>query len=344
QKIKLNVQAELAKSANYTCVQTIERIYYGEKHACVANAPHGKPKEFMRDRLRLDVAVSEGKEIFSLHGENRFASGGISSVISNGPRTSGQFVGFLRNIFFMPGVQFTFKGSSQANGKLVYSFDYVVQLLRSNYYLEGRRGKSIIPFHGGFSADAANFKLVHLNVVADQVPQNSGICSAETDVDYQLVDISGQQSLLPSTFVLKMESEGDLYTVNRNQYAQCREFRGESTLHFTSVEPAESAVVSHVVDDPLPAGLTLKASLDSQIDDKNSYVGDAIQATLIEPLPVPGSKTIIPKGATLHGVISKMEQHSGSGLTYWLISVKFERLNSGDDSYLLSAWPLPPDY
>jgi hypothetical protein len=297
----------------------------------------------MRDRLRLDVAVSEGKEIFSWHGENRFVSGGISSVIDNGPRTSGQFVGFLRNIFLAPGVQFKFTGASQQNGKPVYIFDYLVQVLRSNYYLEGRQGGSIIPFHGSFSADAATFELVHLSIIADQVPPASGICSAETDLDYQLVNIGNQQSLLPSAFVLKMASEGDLYTVNRNEYTQCREFRGESTLHFTVVDPATPAIAHHIVDEPLPAGLTLKASLDAPIDDKNSYIGDAVRATLEEPLAAPDKK-LIPKGATLHGVISKMERHSGNGLAYWLVSVKFERLNAGEDSYLLNAWPLPANY
>jgi hypothetical protein len=149
--------------------------------------------------------------------------------------------------------------------------------------------------------------------------------------------------LLPSSFVLKLQSDPDVYTVNRNEYTQCREFRGESTLRFTPVEPPTSVVTHHAVDQPLPAGLTLRASLESAIDDKNSYVGDAVEATLAEPLSVPGTKAVIPKGATLHGVISEMEEHS-EALQYWLFGIKFERLNSGQDSYILNAWPLPAGY
>ncbi len=338
--VKLNVRAELAKSGNYTCVQTIERTYYEQKHACLADVRPAKPKEFMRDRLRLDVAVSREDEIFSWHGESRFTSSDISAVIPTGPRTSGQFVGFLRNIFLNPGVQFTFRGPSQINGKPVYTFDYLVQVLRSTYFLKGRQDSSIIPYHGDFSVDASSFELVHLHITADQIPITSGICSAETDVDYQLVNISGQQSLLPSSFVLKMDSDNDMYTVNRNEYTQCREFRGESTLHFTVVNPAEPIVTRRVVDQQLPPGLTLKASIDNSIDDKDSYMGDAVVATLADPLSVPGTKTVIPKGATLHGVISEMEQHT-EGLAYWLFAVKFERLVTGEDSYVLNAWPAP---
>jgi hypothetical protein len=343
QHVKLNVDAELAMASNYTCVQTIERTYFMQKRACVQDAPHGKPKEFMRDRLRLDIAVSRGREIFSWHGENRFSSGDVSAVIRNGPRTSGQFVGFLRNIFLSPGVQFTFKGASREGGRPVYVFGYVVQLLRSTYYLKGRGDASLIPYHGSFSVDPASFELVRLSIIADEIPTSSGICSAETDLDYQIVSISSRQSLLPSSFVLKVQSDPDLYTVNSNEYTQCREFRGESTLHFTPVGPTSSETIPRAIDQPLPAGLTLKASLENVIDDKNSYAGDPVEASLVEPLSVPGMNKLIPKGAMLHGVISEMEQHSET-LDYWLFGIKFERLNSGQDSYILNAWPLPADY
>lgn len=341
--VKVNVKAELALASNYTCALTIERNYFIQKQACVASAPHGKPQEIMRDRLRLDVAVSEGREIFSWHGETRFTSSNVSDVIRNGPRTSGQFVGFLRNIFLNAGVQFTFKGASRENGKPVYAYDYVVSLPYSTYFLKGRAGGAIIPFHGSFSVDASSLELIRLSIIGDAIAASSGICSAETDLDYQLVRISGQQSLLPSSFVMKVQSDPDVYTVNRNQYTQCREFRGESTLLFTPATAAAPVTTHAVVDQALPAGITLKASLDNMVDDKNSYMGDAVEASLAEPVPLPGTNKTIPAGATLHGVISQMEEHL-EGLEYWLVGIKFERLNSGQDSYVLNAWPLPGGY
>ncbi|MBV8897489.1 MAG: hypothetical protein JO051_13335 [Acidobacteriaceae bacterium] len=343
QHVKANVEAELALASNYTCALTIERNYLTQKQACVAGAQHGKPQEYMRDRLRLDVAVSEGREIFSWHGESHFTSSNVSDVIRNGPRTSGQFVGFLRNIFLNSGVQFTFKGASREKGRATYSYDYVVQQSRSTYFLKGRAGGSIVPFHGTFSVEASTLELVRLTIIGDDIPASSGICSAETDLDYQLVRISSRQALLPSSFVLKIQSDPDVYTVNRNEYTQCREFRGESTLLFTPENSAAPVETHAVVDQPLPAGLTLKASLDNPIDDKISYMGDAVDATLAEPLTVPGSNKTIPAGAALHGVISQMEEHV-EGLEYWLFGIKFERLNSGQDSYVLNAWPLPAGY
>lgn len=336
--LKVNVKEQLALAANYTCVETIERTYYQERHACV-DGGHSKREEFMRDRLRLDVAVSQGTEIFSWHGEDRFTSSDISKIIHNGPQTSGQFVGFLRNIFQTPGVQFNFNGSSQLNGRTVYNFGYVVQLLRSNYFVKGREEGTVLPYHGDFSVDAETFDLVRLDIIADQVPLSSGICGAETDIEYQLVNISGRQDLLPASFELKMRANNDLYTVTHTDYQQCREFRGESTLHFTAIDPGTAVAKKRVIDEPLPAGMTFRAKLNTDIDDRTAYMGDAVEATLDETLRLPGTNTIIPKGATLHGVISKVEQHSEL-MPYWLFSIKFERMNAGEDSYILNASPL----
>ncbi len=58
----------------------------------------------MHDRLRLDVAVSEGNEIFSWHGGSKFSSAGVNGVVKSGPISSGSFVGYLRNILFTQGV------------------------------------------------------------------------------------------------------------------------------------------------------------------------------------------------------------------------------------------------
>lgn len=341
--VKLNVRAQLAMYANYTCVQTIERTYYSERHACLPNEPRGKLHAYMRDRLRLDVAVSRGREIYSFHGESKFTSSNINSVIPNGPRTSGQFTGFLQNIFTMPGVLFTFKGSTHIDGAPAYQFDYVVQLLRSTFVMEGQNYRSIVPFHGSFAVNADTFELVRLNVIADDIPLGTGMCTAETDLEYQIVSISGRQSLLPASYVMKIANAQDVYTVNSNKYTECREFRGESTLHFTVIDPGTSVAAHHVVDEVLPAGLILQATVEGQIDDKDSYEGDPIDATLVQPVAVPGSKTVLPKGAKLHGVISKLEQHS-QGLEYWLLAIKFEHLETAGDTYLLNASPLPPNY
>lgn len=101
-----NVARQLSAVSNYTCVLTVHRNLYFEprrSNAGCAAADRLTETLFMQDRLRLDVAVSEGNEIFSWHGGTKFSSAGVSEVVKSGPISSGSFVGYLHNILFTAG-------------------------------------------------------------------------------------------------------------------------------------------------------------------------------------------------------------------------------------------------
>ncbi len=104
----------------------------------------------IHDRLRLDIAVSEGREIYSWHGENRFSSSTIAEVVGNGPISSGNFVGFLHNIFLVEGIQFKYSGASDVQGVTTFRFQYVVPVDRSGYHVKATRTSKVVPFHGSF--------------------------------------------------------------------------------------------------------------------------------------------------------------------------------------------------
>jgi hypothetical protein len=69
QRIRANVGQQVSRVANYTCVESVDRSYFFDSFNRIsgcANYRKAPPKQlYMRDRLRLDVAVSEGREIFS---------------------------------------------------------------------------------------------------------------------------------------------------------------------------------------------------------------------------------------------------------------------------------------
>lgn len=347
-RVRQVIAAQIKKSANYTCVQTVDRAYFAEAGPPLPRCSDGPKKTdrkpIMHDRLRLDVAVSEGNEIYSWHGENKFSSSMISDVVGNGPISSGNFIGFLHNIFLVGGIQFKYSGRFELDGATKFRFDYVVPLAISGYHVQAKHGSSIVPFHGSFIINAADYQLSRLQVIADSIPPDTRICSAETDVSYQMVNISGSPSLVPAVFVLRMNDDTRLYTVNRNEYSQCREFRGESTLRFDlSNEPVESATASERnLDEWLPAGLTLRVGLRTPIDDRTSYTGDAVEGILLGPLQEPDTQRIIPKGAVLHGVITLLE-HRQEPWKHHLLSVRFDRLTYGKNSFLLSAVPKTPE-
>ena len=247
-RVRDNVIHQVAKSTNYTCVQTVNRtLFRGARDLLTGCAYESKLPErtqIMHDRLRLDVAVSQGKEIFAWHGETKFSgSSTIDDVVQRGTVSSGEFIGFLENIFGRGGIRFEYSGSAVVNGLQMYSFNYTVPLSSSGYHVGTRRGKPAIPFHGSFSVRGSDFQLASLNVIGDDIPENSRICSAETEMKYQIAKISGQDALIPSLFILKLDDVNHLYTVSRNEYSQCHAFGAESTLRFDVGDSTGSAVI-----------------------------------------------------------------------------------------------------
>lgn len=341
--VREKVAREITKSANYTCVQTIDRSYYRTAKpvsaGCAIAVSEQARKEMMHDRLRLDVAVSEGREIYSWHGESKFSTSSVGDVVQTGPISSGGFVGFLQNIFITPGVLFSYSGRAVVNGVPIQTFQYTVPLSKTGYHIQAKHGKPVVPFHGSFSANANNFQLTSLELIIDDIPEDSNICSADSETHYQVANISGKDSLIPELFLLRMEDDVHVYTISRNEYSQCREFGSESKLHFDVKESAaEAGSGNQAAAEPLPAGMTLRIGLRSRIDDRTSYTGDPVEGILLDGVKIPGTERSIEKNALLHGVITKLEYYYEPDKHY-LIRVQFDRLTSGRDQYVLSAWP-----
>ncbi len=123
--IKQNILGQISKTANYTCVETLDRAYYrdpGFELALHGPAAIIKPaNELLTDRLRLDVGVSEGQEIYSWHGlSTLFSSAEVADVVRTGPISSGQFIGYLRNIFLSRGIAFSLRSIQRLGWVSVY--------------------------------------------------------------------------------------------------------------------------------------------------------------------------------------------------------------------------------
>ena len=340
-RARRNVATQLARSANYTCVEKIDREYYSEKRdllvGCAYESQTPQRREIMHDRLHMDLAVSEGGEIYGWHGEPKLSSSPIVQMVQSGPVSSGSFVGYLRNIFLVPGTEFTYRGEGELAGLKIYKFDYHIPLASSGFMLQGRGKASRVPFHGSFTISAASDQLTTLQVAADGIPADSQLCSAETEITYQMVNISGTNSLIPATFILRVADENHIYTVSRSEYSQCREFRGESTLRFDADEGApEPPPEQRGAEEWLPAGIPLRVRLETPIDDRTSYTGDAVEGVLQDTVRIPGTATTIPKGAVLRGIITNLVLHD-EPWRHYRISIQFERLTYGNHSLLLKA-------
>ncbi len=337
--VKQNILEQISKTANYTCVETLDRAYYRDTGFELATHGPGAivtaDNELLHDRLRLDVGVSEGKEIYSWHGSNLFSSSEVAEVVQTGPISSGQFIGYLRNIFLMPGVGFTYQPSGEIDG---YRFTYDVGPLVTRYQMYKTGGGWIVaPFRGSFMVHKSNLQLATLEVAPYNVPFNSSIQSARTEVRYQLAQLSGRDALIPASFVLQLEDESHIFTVSRGDYSDCHEFRAESTLRFEISDTPQSApgAASPPTSEPvLPAGLHLHIALTSGIDDESAYTGDSVKGVLLEP--VRNGPEVIPRGAVVSGVLTQLETRFRPQ-KFCRVRIEFRRLDFGNHRYRMRA-------
>jgi hypothetical protein len=340
EQIRQNVAKQITRSANYTCVETLERSYLHPQTflpgGCTARQLFPL-QEFMHDRLRLNLAVSKSGEIFSWYGESKFTAGKIDKLVQGGPISSGSFVGFLGNIFVRPGVAFTYRGQSKEHGVKVVRFDYSVPQDRSQFNARGNNGKSaVVAFHGTFAVDGATLQLTRLRIIADQIPNDIEICGAESEVQYQLAKISGIQTLVPKTYELRIDDNTHIHTVSKGQYSQCREYQAESTLRFDTPIQALAHTAKPIVENWLPKGLTLPIQIHAPIDSNTTFTGDPVEGILLEPVYDVHGVPILPARTLFQGVITQLDTVYGEK-TYSTIRIQFRRAVTADLTYSLRS-------
>ena len=86
-RVREHLRASVAGLPNYSCQETMERSIY---------APTGQVE--FRERLRLEVLVAEGTELFAWPGSTDFTSAPLRSWIGAGVIANGNFGAALHNI------------------------------------------------------------------------------------------------------------------------------------------------------------------------------------------------------------------------------------------------------
>ncbi len=340
ENIRRKVIEQLGRSANYACIESVDRTYYSDTRrgsASCEGVDEMLHEETMHDRLRLNVAVSKGGEIFSWLGENNISTSKVEKLVGSGPVSSGGFVGFLRNIFTVEGVKFTYRGRSKEDHAVSERFDYAVDQAISQYRIEGGANESaVVPFRGSFSADASTLQLNRLEIIAGKIPGRVKICSAHLGVHYQIATIAGSNTLIPSSFNLRIQDESRFLTVSRGQYNDCHEFRAQSTLRFDTPEIAKREFTQGQKEEWLPPGLTLRIALKTPIDSKTAYAGDAVEGILTAPVRDLSGETLLPQNSIVHGILTQL-QAVYQPETYYYLRIQFNTASFGGRTYLMRA-------
>ncbi|MEO8128779.1 MAG: hypothetical protein ABJF23_21540 [Bryobacteraceae bacterium] len=311
-QVRSKMIANLSRLPNYTCLQTIERK--------VRRAPSRRYE--LMDMVRLEVALVNGKELFSWPGAGNFEDKEISQIVSGGAIGNGTFALHAKSIFQSRSARITFAGEVTRNSKPALRWDYEVPQMLSGYTLRVGSREAIVGYHGSFWADARTLDLQRLEVEADNLPPELHMSRAMDSVDYMRADIGGQDFLLPQSAELRMIDEGNSESVNTTRFTGCRQYTGESVLVFS--DPAPDAAAAPVVTKTIevPSGLMLEVSLETPIASGDSATGDPVTAVLRRAVKKSGS-VVAPKGALLHGRITTLRRENGPRSAYYIVGLEF---------------------
>ncbi len=306
-KVREQVSKSILRLPNYLCTQTIQRTQMDpvvrNRLTCAQLAGLKQSARLLnsKDRLRLDVAMGEKKEMYSWMGSNQFFDSNIVELVHFGPISSGSFNGFLRAVFtrniatYAPPQQVIRDGRTLAE----YGFS-VPQESKSYQYLSPSRELFYTAYGGTFLVDSKSGELVELNIQTKKEPGDPGACEQDTSLKYSQVELNGQEFLLPEESALRIYHPDGVLTENRTVYSACHVFLGESKISFEEpgvsaskkapAEPAEIAV---------PGGLAFTIVVDKDVRLESLYGGDPITAQLKAPIVNQRGKTLVPTGATI---------------------------------------------
>jgi hypothetical protein len=314
----------LERMPNYTCLQTIERT--------TRRAP-GKRYELV-DMVRLQVALVEGRELFSWPGATKFDDREISDIVTGGAIGNGNFAIHAQAVFRSNIPTFTFVGEVQRNDRRMLRWDFVVPQFRSGYTLRARPQEAVVGYHGSFWVDADSLDLLRLEVQADDIPPQLRISQAQDAIEYSRVKIGDSMFLLPSGSEMTITDTTGSENRNRTRFTACQQYTGESVISFDDPSPERSAKVEPQVVN-VPAGLSLDLVLDTPIRSGASAVGDPVTAALKKAVKI-SPELMAPKGALVHGRITLLRQQNNSRDGY-AVAIQFFEIEFGNTRGRMSA-------
>jgi hypothetical protein len=317
-RIRNHMADNLAHLPNYTCRETIERVW----------APGGSHHFTLSDRLRLEVAYVSGRELYAWPGATSFDDRTLDEIVGGGGAIGwGNFAMHARVVFTSTAPEFSWGGETQRDGRRVVRFDFHVPLSKSRYGVQTGERPVIVPYTGFLEADADTLDLLRLDVKATELPAELKLHSTGETMLYGQARIGDSDFLLPLSAELSMVSAKGREDRNLTKFEACKQYAGESTIRF---DVDENGAVSGQASVPieLAPNLALETALREPIDQAHAARGDLIHATLASDVKKAGH-VLAPKGAVLTGRITRIEVRTVRSLVYFGVGVRFHSIEFG---------------
>jgi hypothetical protein len=343
-RIKVHMMETLTRQPNYTCLETIERWQ---------RSGLARTYTFL-DRLRLEVALVDGKEMFAWPGSQRFEDHDIREWVPSGTFGTGEFAAHSRVVFgsnaatFEPRGEQDFSKSDRETRRAV-RFDFTVPQLVSGYRIRTGVAEAVVGYRGSFYVDPQSLDLMRLEVFADDLPASLKLKSVSDRMNYARIPIGEGDFLLPESSEVVLVDLAGHQERNELHFTACRKFTGQSKLSFDDAEPAPLAAPAQKSELELPRNLEIALSLTDDINLEAAAIGDPVKARLRDDLKLRG-RLLLAKGATASGRISRLERHPNftvlgliftdldSSAGHARLELQFDRAVSGTVTQSRSWW------
>jgi hypothetical protein len=305
------ILARLSNQSKHVCVETIERSYFTHRlpplappscEQILADRKKGRSRLTLdaTDRLRVEVAMKQGHEIYSWTGPGTF-SRSVDEILHPGPIGTGEFGDFLLDIFSNPAAHFRVLNDVE--------FGFRIPIEGSRYLVQTRSSWHSAGYEGAIRIDPDSLEIQRLTLATGELPPETLMCEASTTLDYPP---AAGDLLLPresrSRDILRDTSEAERLTT----FSDCHEAPENLPSH-----PRQTAI-------PIPSGIHITLELTTPIDTANAAAGDVITARILDPIRNPkSSQPLVPEGALATGRIIRLEHHL-TLLPYFLISIAFD--------------------
>ena len=322
--IQRNVAADLKRLPNYSCVETIDRY---------TKVPREALKPF--DRIRIQVAIVEGRELYSWPGAKVFSDRHLSELVSSGFLSDGDFAAMARNVFVGRTATITFVGEEVVRGRQLLRYDFRIPQMLSGWSVRLGGAAGVVGAVGSFWADAKTLELARLKFDAEDLPAFSTDKALGEDVEYGRVHLGGSDILLPLSTDLTSESFDGSSHWNHATFSGCKQYGAESAISFGD-EMTGGAVPDKAVVEPaaFPSGISLRVRLETPIDCLRASVGDVVQASLARDVRV--DRKLYRQGSPVSGVVRAMERHEGNR-PYYEVGLEFTGLDAVGDPAIFAA-------
>jgi hypothetical protein len=338
---------------NHTCVETIDRNRYEPalgrmRKSCDDILARRRLENFpstllldTSDRLRLDVGLAGGREIYSWLGAARFEESEIDELIQEGAIGTGPFATFLLSLFESAHPRFSFDGEATIDGKPILEYSFTMPSNESHYKVRTLGRLAITGYTATLLVDPHTSELVRLSIRTEELPAASTLCELDTTLVYGMVPLSGIEYLLPVSTRQRFIQTDGREADNTIHFAACREFRGESNVQFDNTPLVVVSPVASARPAPPPlrfrAGLPVSVDIATAIDSNRAAAGDRIDGRLAKAI-VDRGQTLVPAGARLEGRLMRVAtRHSKP--TEVTLAMRWETLELDGVNVPLSLLP-----